>query len=921
MKKIGIYCFTFHKDYVWDEFSYENGSVGGSETWAIKLSNEFSNRGYEVYLFANPKEEHDSKNGVHYLSNLSFEKYCNEQTFDYIIMSRTVEAIKYVKNCDNIYLMCHDVEIGGFYNGCLNDVKKVMYQSDFQHEILRTKYSIPDNKFYRTFECIEQDLYDKYDGIEKTNKMLFSSGFGRGIRWIAENVFPKIKKEVPDFELHISGYNDGDIMIQSFKQDGIFVHGKLNRDDYLKMQCSSKIWIYPSHGYDSEFNRNNETFSICCAENAYAKNACILGRWGCFASTLEGYNGFVGDDLFNGIIEPMDYDNLEKFAEELANDAIKCLKDEDYRLSKVASSYEISKKYSINALCDNIEKMFLGENEKELKVLLCCIGRLENRYIREYVEYNKNIGFTNICLYDNNRDGEEDFHDVIGDYIDSGYVILKNYRNITTPCQFKAYDECYAEYGDKYDWIAFFDIDEYLFMNQTYSVSTLLSDKRYDGYKMIHFNWLMFGDCDLAYGDNRPLMTRFTTPLDVDALCEYGFPETFHIKSVIRGGLGKITFGPTPHTVKDVDNCCNSYGVACDPKSPFAPYDFRVGGILHFSTKTAEEYANKVNRGFCDGNPNTKRSLVELFFKRNKVTKEKVDLFKEKTGVDVSYLLPYEGKKDDNVKIYTLCYATKGFQFLNDSVVTPLQVGAANGTNVCNLKDNTGDNISDSNYFYIESTGTYWIWKNVHDAKYKGQMQYRRPLSGVNETMNFDEIFSKYDVITCEPFNHPENSKPTKEQPMCIPAKTVEEGYAFSNCLDDLLILEMAVKYYFPDYSDDYDKYIKQGENLYYSNGFILRSEDYDMYAEFLFGCLNGYLKFANIHSKEELIEHVRYNLETGKYIRYEKEQITEAGFKWQTEIGGFLSERLWTLWLQHNFSDDKIYKLPYIKMENNMYT
>lgn len=919
MKKIAIYCFTFSKEFVWDEESYINGTIGNSETWAIKLSEELSKKGNDVYVFANPNQEHVSKNGVHFLKNENFEKYCNEQAFDYIILSRTVEALKYVKNCKNVYLMCHDADIIGYYNDFINGVKKVMYKSDFQREILKLKYGIPDNKLYKTFECIDQALYDKYDGIEKTNKMLISGEFGGGIRWLIENVFHKIKKEIPDFELHIIDYNN--IGSQLYNQDGIFVHGNLNIEDYVKMQCSSKIWIYPSHGYDSEFNRNNETFGICSVENAYAKNACILGKWGCFASTLEGYNGFVGNNLFSNIMEPMEYDNVEKFADVLVNDAIKCLKDEEYRMSKVASSYEISKKYSIDALCDNIENMFSAKDDKELKVLLCCIGRLENMYIREYVEYYKSIGFTNICLYDNNRDGEDDFHEVIGDYIDNGYVILKNYRNITTPCQFKAYNECYAEYGDKYDWIAFFDIDEFFFMNQENNVSNLLSNKRYDGYKMIHFNWLMFGDCDMVYNDGRPMRVRFTKPLDINSMCDYGFPETFHIKSVIRGGLGKITFGPTPHTVSDIDNCCNSYGIPCDPKSPFTPYDFRVGGLLHFSTKTAEEYANKVNRGFCDGNFGSKQSLIELFFKRNRVTKEKVELFKEKTGIDVSYLLPYSGEKNKDVKIFSLCYKRKDFKFLDDSVVTPLQVGASNNQVVCDLKDNTGDNISNENYFFVESTGTYWIWKNVKDAKYKGQMQYRRPLEGVDCTMNFDDIFSKYDVITCKPFNHPENSKPTKEQPMCIPAQTVEEGYRFSNCIDDLYILELAIKRYHPDYAEDYDKYIKKGENLYYSNGFVMRSEDFDRYSEFLFDCLGHYLELAKINNFEELLDHVKYNIETGKYIRYEKEPITDGAIKWQTEIGGFLSERVWTLWLQHNFSHDKIYELPYIKMEENMYT
>ena len=96
-----------------------------------------------------------------------------------------------------------------------------------------------------------------------------------------------------------------------------------------------------------------------------------------------------------------------------------------------------------------------------MKTLLYAIGRMENDYIREWVEYNKNIGFDKICLFDNNFDGEQDFHGVIGDYIDSGYVILKNYRNKIC-CQLEAYTECYAEYGNDYDWLAFFDCDEFL---------------------------------------------------------------------------------------------------------------------------------------------------------------------------------------------------------------------------------------------------------------------------------------------------------------------------------------------------------------------------------------------------------------------------------------------------------------------------
>ena len=498
---------------------------------------------------------------------------------------------------------------------------------------------------------------------------------------------------------------------------------------------------------------------------------------------------------------------------------------------------------------------------------------------------------------------------------------MKDYRNRKV-CQLDAYNECYLTYGDEYDWIAFFDIDEFMFIHGNQTINEYLSQKEFSNYDMIHINWMLFGDGGKLKNDGRPLLQRITKPLDINIQTQYNFPDNFHIKSIIRGGLKKVIWNQTPHTPTNTIKCCNASGEECVSNSPFTPYDFRKAGLLHFTTKTTEEFVIKVKRGFPDGNPTTKEQMIESFFKRNEVTKEKIQIFKEILDIDMSHLLPYEGEKNKDIQIYSLCYSKKNFKFLNDSVVTPLQVGASNGTNVCELKDNIGYNISDKNYFYIENTGTYWIWKNVKDAKYKGQMQYRRPLEGVNESMNFNEVFSKYKVITCEPFNHPANSQPTKENPMFIPAMTVEQGYAFSNCIDDLKIIEMVINIYYPEYKDSYNKFIKNGENLYYSNGFIMKTDDYDRYCEFLFDCLDKYQQFVDVSTPQRLRDRVIYNMEVGKYPKHMNPQSrSEEAIRWQMSIGGFLSERIWTLWLLHNFKDEEIMKLPYNKMEENMYT
>jgi hypothetical protein len=78
----------------------------------------------------------------------------------------------------------------------------------------------------------------------------------------------------------------------------------------------------------------------------------------------------------------------------------------------------------------------------------------------------------------------------------------------------------------------------------------------------------------------------------------------------------------------------------------------------------------------------------------------------------------------------------------------------------------------------------------------------------------------------------------------------------------------------------------------------------------------------TGIKSEKDLLSHVKYNMEVGKYVRYQDtKNIPDGAIKWQCAIGGFLSERIWTLWLLHNFNEDRIMTAPYIKMEEGMYT
>ena len=274
----------------------------------------------------------------------------------------------------------------------------------------------------------------------------------------------------------------------------------------------------------------------------------------------------------------------------------------------------------------------------EVKTLLCCIIKQENRYIREFIEYYAGIGVTHIAVYDNNDPDGEHVEDVIGDYIDKGFVNVIDCRGKKN-YQMCAYNEAYMKYGKEYDWLLYFDCDEF-FWSKYGKIDEFLSLNMFRNFDAILINWRVYTDNnELLYREGN-VVDRFPTHMNDDTCCgRYDFPENCHVKTMIRGGLNDITFGIHPHsTINDI-RCCNTNGVPVR-NYPFTKYVHDNAYLKHYSTKTAEEYAQKLKRGFCDvAKPNYEPLLVRNFFHINEITPKKIEVFKRELGVDVSYLL------------------------------------------------------------------------------------------------------------------------------------------------------------------------------------------------------------------------------------------------------------------------------------------
>ena len=250
-----------------------------------------------------------------------------------------------------------------------------------------------------------------------------------------------------------------------------------------------------------------------------------------------------------------------------------------------------------------------------MRICLCAIAKNENKYLREFVEHYKKIGYNKIFLYDNNDINGEKFDEVINDYIIKGFVQVINFKELPlniTP-QFSAYKDCYSRNSKLFDWLSFFDIDEYIEINKKYKrIQDFLQDKIFYFCQNIKINWLIYFDKNLLYYENKPLQERIK-------IFDYNNSFNIHIKSTVKGNLPINFWEKTnnPHTSLLNYNACSSSGKIIKYNSPFnQPPDYTNAKLKHYSIKSFEELCLKIKKGRSDIIHNINLQKMNKFKKR-----------------------------------------------------------------------------------------------------------------------------------------------------------------------------------------------------------------------------------------------------------------------------------------------------------------
>ena len=267
-----------------------------------------------------------------------------------------------------------------------------------------------------------------------------------------------------------------------------------------------------------------------------------------------------------------------------------------------------------------------------MKVAIVAAVKNENLYINEWCHYYLDMGFDHIFLYDNNALTEPQSIDAIDEDIRQYITVSKEFVGIEyRGVQLIMYDKAYEAYGKDYDWMAFFDIDE--FLDGISNIKEFLARPELNKASQIRFLWKLFGDENVIERDlSIPVHKFFKTPSKVSPFLEG------QAKCMLRTGIPNLKFRDThfamiqtgDKTFEEIPSCIPSgKPVTSTAFKIWADYSEETVYLNHYRTKTLAEYlSNKMQRGDMICNY-VKLHTLDYFWAQNEKTPEKIAYIKK----------------------------------------------------------------------------------------------------------------------------------------------------------------------------------------------------------------------------------------------------------------------------------------------------
>ncbi|MBQ6131231.1 MAG: glycosyltransferase family 92 protein [Selenomonadaceae bacterium] len=240
------------------------------------------------------------------------------------------------------------------------------------------------------------------------------------------------------------------------------------------------------------------------------------------------------------------------------------------------------------------------------------IFKNEGRYLKEWLDYHLLAGVDHFYLY--NNDSSDDYKEILAPYVEENLVTLTELPG--KMMQYPAYNDAIDKYRFECRYMAFIDLDEFIFPKTNQSIVTVVDEILNDipHAAGLGINWQCFGSNGHETADySRGVLERFTrrAPRDWSSHIEGG---NFQKKVIDNPRLIHCRTNPHFSFYFYGKSDANSNGEYISTWYGNKPILADKIVINHYKTKSKEEYREtKMQRGFAtsDINPYNEERFAE----------------------------------------------------------------------------------------------------------------------------------------------------------------------------------------------------------------------------------------------------------------------------------------------------------------------
>lgn len=169
---------------------------------------------------------------------------------------------------------------------------------------------------------------------------------------------------------------------------------------------------------------------------------------------------------------------------------------------------------------------------------MCAIFRDEGAYLDEWLTFHHAVGVEHFVLYNNNS--QDGYREVLKPWIAKDLVTLCDWSK----SQHDAYNHCLSHYRLLSKWVAFIDLDEFLFSPANRDLRTVLA--QYQGYAGVFVHWRLFGSAGHQTRPEGSVIDNYTRCLDLEAA---------------RSGRARAASKPLSQATRITGNPCNGKSI------------------------------------------------------------------------------------------------------------------------------------------------------------------------------------------------------------------------------------------------------------------------------------------------------------------------------------------------------------------------